>query len=140
MTEARDDDGAVTQTELWRGFETMTPAECRALLETTDVGRLALSSGALPVVLPVQYHVFGDRLLLRAPGHHELGDDLDDQIVGFEADRLVGGGVGWCVTVTGPMRSLPGVLDIGGPTHLWFVDGAVLELRTDVISGYRGPV
>lgn len=140
MTRTADDDGAVTQTELWRGFETMTPAECRALLATTDVGRLALSSGALPVVLPVQYHLSGDRLLLRAPGHHELGDGLDDQIVGFEADHLDGGGVGWCVTVTGPMRVLTDVLDPGGPVHLWFVDGTALELRTDVISGYRGPV
>ncbi len=127
----------MTHTELWTGFETLTAAECRALLATSDVGRLALSAGALPVVLPVQYRVDDGRLLMRTPGHHELGDDLDGQIVGFEADSLdASHGASWCVLVTGPVRALPAFTG-RLPLHPWFAEGSLLELRTDVISGHR---
>lgn len=140
MTRTTGEHDSVTNTEVWNGFETMTATECRRMLETTDIGRLALSAGALPVVLPVQYWVDHDRLLLRTPGHHELGSDLDGQIVGFEADFLdAGRGEAWCVLVTGPVRSLPS-LGVAHPLHRWFADGSLLELRTDIISGHRAAV
>jgi uncharacterized protein len=124
-------------TEVWTGFQTMTAAECRRLLGTTPIGRLAITAGALPVVLPVEYVVSGPDLLVRTPGHHEVSDGIDGQVVGFEADQLEPDqGVGWCVSVTGTVRVVEGD---GGfePVHPWFSDGLVLSLTTDVIVGHR---
>lgn len=124
-------------TEVWTGFQTMTAQECRRLLCSTDIGRLAISAGALPVVLPVQYELDGDRLLLRTPGHHEVSDGIDGQIVGFEADRIdLDHGVGWCVSVTGPVQVLHGAGSVD-PVHRWFSDGVPLAMETAVIVGHR---
>lgn len=127
----------VAVTQVWTGFQTMTADECRRLLATADIGRVAVSAGALPFVLPVQYTVQDDHLLLRTPGHHEVGDGIDGQVVGFEADTIdLDHGVGWCVSVTGPVRVLPGTA-MAPPTHRWFSDGVVLALSTDIVVGHR---
>lgn len=124
-------------TEVWTGFQTMTADECRRLLAGRDIGRVAISAGALPIVLPVQYRVVDGRLLLRTPGHHEVGDSIDGQVVGFEADDIdLVHGVGWCVSVTGAVQVVHGS-SMDTPTHRWFSDGMVLALDTDVIAGHR---
>ena len=124
-------------TQVWTGFQTMTAEECRRLLATADIGRVAISAGALPFVLPVQYTLRDDHLLLRTPGHHEVGDGIDGQVVGFEADTIdLDHGVGWCVSVTGTVRVVPGAA-MADPVHRWFSDGVVLALSTDVIVGHR---
>lgn len=124
-------------TQVWSGFQTMTAEECRRLLATADIGRVAISAGALPLVLPVQYTLEDDHLLLRTPGHHEVGDGIDGQVVGFEADTIdLDQGVGWCVSVTGTVRLVPDA-PMTDPVHRWFSDGVVLALSTDVIVGHR---
>jgi nitroimidazol reductase NimA-like FMN-containing flavoprotein (pyridoxamine 5'-phosphate oxidase superfamily) len=123
-------------TQVWTGFQTMTADECRRLLGVVDIGRVAISAGALPVVLPVQYALQGDQLLLRTPGHHEVSDSIDGQVVGFEADRLdMVRGVGWSVSVTGTVRVAAAVS--AEPVHRWFCDGVVLAMDTDIIVGHR---
>lgn len=124
-------------TEVWSGFHALTPDECRRLLSHNHIGRLATTSGALPCVLPVQYSLVGDELVLRTPGHHEVGDGIDGQVVGFETDHLdLDHGAGWCVSVTGTARVLrePGPVDV---VHPWFSDGALLTLGTDLVVGHR---
>ncbi len=124
-------------TDVWTGFQTMTAEECRRLLASTHIGRVAITSGALPMVLPVHYEVDDDRLVLRTPGHHELGDGIDGQVVGFEADHLdIDHGVGWCVSVTGTAELIAARPSID-PVHRWFSDGALLALGTEVIAGHR---
>ena len=124
-------------TEVWTGFQTMTAAECRRVLAANQIGRLAVTAGALPYVLPVQYALVDSQLLLRTPGHHEVGDGIDGQVVAFETDRIdLDHGAGWSVSVTGTVRVLP---DAGGvdPVHRWFSDGVVLSMDTDIIVGHR---
>ncbi|MCO8126523.1 pyridoxamine 5'-phosphate oxidase family protein [Acidimicrobiia bacterium EGI L10123] len=124
-------------TEVWTGFQTMTADECRRLLTAADIGRVAISAGALPYVLPVQYTLQDDHLLLRTPGHHEVGDGIDGQVVGFEADTIdLDHGVGWCVSVTGTVRVVADAVAVE-PVHRWFSDGVLLALSTDVIVGHR---
>ena len=124
-------------TEVWTGFQTMTADECRRLLAASDIGRVAVSAGALPLVLPVQYALHDDHLLLRTPGHHEVGDGIDGQVVGFEADRIdLDHGVGWCVSVTGTVHVVHD-REVEQPVHRWFSDGVVLAMATDVIVGHR---
>jgi nitroimidazol reductase NimA-like FMN-containing flavoprotein (pyridoxamine 5'-phosphate oxidase superfamily) len=127
----------VDVTEVWTGFQTMTSDECRRLLAAGNIGRVAISAGALPMVLPVQYTLQGDQLLLRTPGHHEVSEAIDGQVIGFEADEIdLELGVGWCVSVTGTVHvvSRP---ELSVPAHRWFSDGAVHALDTDVIVGHR---
>lgn len=124
-------------TQVWTGFQTMTSDECRRLLASRQIGRVAVTAGALPFVLPVQYGLQGDQLLLRTPGHHEVSDSIDGQVVGFEADDIdLVHGVGWCVSVTGAVNVLHAGA-MGAPAHRWFSDGVVLALDTDVIVGHR---
>lgn len=123
--------------DVWTGFQTMTAAECRRLLTTRDIGRVAISAGALPMVLPVQYSLQGDQLLLRTPGHHEVSDSIEGQVVGFQADQLdLDHGCGWCVAVTGTVHVVHDS-PMTTPVHGWFSDGVVLALDTDVIVGHR---
>lgn len=124
-------------TDVWSGFATLTADECRRLLRANRIGRLAVTAGALPCVLPVQYVVEGRTLLLRTPGHDEVGDGIDGQVVGFETDSLdLEHGVGWCVSVTGTARV---VADPGNirEVHPWFSDGLVLSMTTDLVMGHR---
>jgi nitroimidazol reductase NimA-like FMN-containing flavoprotein (pyridoxamine 5'-phosphate oxidase superfamily) len=124
-------------TDLWSGFVALTADECRRLLRANDIGRLAVTVGALPSVLPVHYGVLGDELLLHTPGHHEVSDGIDGQVVGFETDQLdLEHGVGWCVSVTGTVRVVPEPAPVA-PAHRWFSDGLALLLSTDVIVGHR---
>ncbi len=124
-------------TDVWTGFEAMTADQCRRLLASTHIGRIALTAGALPLVLPVQYVLDGDHLLVRTPGHHEVGEGIEGQVVGFEADQLdLDHGVGWCVSVTGTVHVVDHDHGID-PVHRWFSDGVVLSLDTDVIAGHR---
>lgn len=124
-------------TDVWSGFLAMTPDECRRLLGANQIGRLAVTVGALPCVLPVQYEVAGDHLLLRTPGHHEVGSGIDGQVVGFETDHLeLDQGVGWCVSVTGTVHVVA-EHQPADPVHRWFSDGIVLALDTELITGHR---
>ena len=45
----------VAVTDVWSGFAALTSEECRRLLRANRIGRLAVTVGALPCVLPVQY-------------------------------------------------------------------------------------
>jgi hypothetical protein len=123
--------------DVWVGFQTMTTDECRRLLASCGIGRLAISAGALPLVLPVQYVLEVDRLLLRTPGHHEVSDAIDGQVVGFQTDRLdPADGAGWSVSVTGTAHVAHGVVATT-TLHGWFSDGVALTMDTDVIVGHR---
>jgi nitroimidazol reductase NimA-like FMN-containing flavoprotein (pyridoxamine 5'-phosphate oxidase superfamily) len=124
-------------TDVWSGFVTLTADECRRLLRANQIGRVAVTSGALPCVLPVQYALESERLLLRTPGHHEVGHGIDGQVVGFETDDLdLEHGVGWCVSVTGTAQVVHDAGDLD-EIHPWFSDGVVLALTTDVLVGHR---
>ena len=124
-------------TDVWSGFQTMTAAECRRLLRSCDIGRVAVSAGALPLVLPVQYELQDGEIVLRTPGHHEVSETIDGQVIGFQADQLdLAHGVGWCVSVTGTARVVHD-LRMATAGRGWFSDGVVLAMGTDVIVGHR---
>jgi len=123
--------------EVWTGFHVLTADECRRLLASKRIGRLALTVDALPCVLPVQYEMVGGGLLLRTPGHHEVRAGLDGEVVGFEADDLdLDHGTGWSVSVTGTVHvvDVPGTVD---HLHPWFSDGIALALDAQLVSGHR---
>jgi nitroimidazol reductase NimA-like FMN-containing flavoprotein (pyridoxamine 5'-phosphate oxidase superfamily) len=77
------------------------PAECRRLLEPGGVGRIAFSTAAGPVVLPVNFVVLGGTIVLRTAAGTVIGTHGDD-MVAFEVDHIDEAlGQGWSVLVRG---------------------------------------
>lgn len=86
--------GAPRLTELDEG-------DCRRLLSTHGVGRIAVSTDAAPVIVPVNYSVVDDTVVFRTqPGTVSL-QGLDREVA-FEVDRVDDAlSQGWSVVVRG---------------------------------------
>jgi nitroimidazol reductase NimA-like FMN-containing flavoprotein (pyridoxamine 5'-phosphate oxidase superfamily) len=66
----------------------LTTAECRHLLETEVVGRVAFVTPAGPRIVPVNYALVGDAIDLRTGASSELAIYAPDTEVAFEIDHL----------------------------------------------------
>jgi uncharacterized protein len=79
-------------------------SECLRLLASARVGRVGITSGALPVVLPVIYSLDDDTILIWCREGSMLHHALQNRVVAFEAGEVSvddGPPRGWSVTVTG---------------------------------------
>jgi hypothetical protein len=87
-------------------LEILSQDECRTLLETHDVGRVGFVIDDFPVVLPVNYAVVGDTIVVRtAPGVLTAG--VPDQPVAFEVDGFERWNrSGWSVLAQGHGRDI----------------------------------
>ena len=126
------------------GLEVLDRKECMLLLGRATLGRVGITIGALPVVLPVNFTMDGDRILVRTGEGTKLDAALRDAVVAFEVDDMDPlEHSGWSVVVTGlagevtdaaELAALPvGRLARWAPTG----DGHVMAISTDVISGRR---
>ncbi|MFF5158370.1 pyridoxamine 5'-phosphate oxidase family protein [Streptomyces sp. NPDC000348] len=84
----------------------LAPEECRALLSTHGVGRIAVATPEGPAVVPVNYEVVDDAIVFRtAPGSvpaAAVGSDI-----AFEVDHLDEVmSRGWSVLAVGPARTV----------------------------------
>jgi nitroimidazol reductase NimA-like FMN-containing flavoprotein (pyridoxamine 5'-phosphate oxidase superfamily) len=83
-------------------LETLERAECLRLLETAPVGRIAVSIAALPVILPVNFAIVGDRIVVRTVPGTKLDAATSHAVVAFEVDDYApDGSWGWSVMVQG---------------------------------------
>ncbi|WP_328886787.1 pyridoxamine 5'-phosphate oxidase family protein [Streptomyces sp. NBC_00316] len=82
----------------------LDPDECRALLDTHGVGRVAVSTPDGPAVIPVNYDVIDDAIVFRtAPASVPAAAVGTD--VAFEIDHVDEAmSQGWSVLVVGPAR------------------------------------
>ncbi|WP_055491108.1 pyridoxamine 5'-phosphate oxidase family protein [Streptomyces sp. TP-A0356] len=82
-------------------FTELTPQECRDLLSTHGVGRLALHTPSGPVIVPLNYGVVGDSIIFRtAPD--TVASQASGSQVAFEVDRIDAAfSQGWSVLVRG---------------------------------------
>jgi len=75
---------------------------CITLLGSRPVGRLVFTHRALPEVLPVNYRVDGDAVVLRVARDSVAASACRDTVVAFQVDRFdEERGTGWSVTVVG---------------------------------------
>lgn len=75
---------------------------CLALLAGRPVGRLIFTHRALPDVLPVNYRLDGETLLIRLNSGSIAATATRDAVVAFEVDDIdVVTHTGWSVTVVG---------------------------------------
>ncbi len=80
----------------------LSEEECRALLETSEIGRVGVSVRALPAIIPVRYAILDDHVVFRTSGDTLLAKVVADAIVAFEADAVDRDDLhGWSVLVVG---------------------------------------
>ncbi|MGX5210918.1 helix-turn-helix domain-containing protein [Streptomyces violaceus] len=87
-------------------FTELTEAECRSLLSTHGVGRLAVPTGSGPVVIPVNYSVVDGAIVFRTDPGTTPAEAVGQQVA-FEVDRIDEAfSEGWSVLVRGPARAV----------------------------------
>ena len=114
------------------------------LLSLVTLGRIGFTSGALPTVLPIDFSLDCDRILVRTARGSTFGAALRDAVVGFEADIVDPvSRLGWSVAVTGVANEVsdPELLDAAHETSIprWAPPGdeMVLAISTEFVSGRR---
>jgi len=126
-----------------RGDGLLSEEECRALLATRTLGRIALTSGALPVIMPVEY-VYADGVItFRSERDTSLRAAAEGDVLAFEIDFYdPHERAGWSVLVLGRATVLTSDHEVsqlplfdgsdGEPGHHHYV-----RLHVELISGRR---
>lgn len=125
-------------------FTTLRPGECRALLASHGVGRIAVPTSSGPVIVPVNYSVVDEAIVFRTArgATPALGDGCE---VGFEVDHIDEAfSQGWSVLARGTARVVTDPREqrrltqraysapwAGGSRNLW------VRIRPFTVSGRR---
>ena len=83
-------------------FDSLTEAECRTLLATRTFGRVGVTSGGLPVIVPVRYLYVDSAITFRTGGGTKLRAAESGDVLAFEVDAYdPETNEGWSVLVLG---------------------------------------
>ena len=125
-------------------LEELTEAECRQRLADGSVGRVAISVGALPAILPVNYALLDGDIVFRADEGSKLYAALERSVVAFEIDDTdAQDQTGWSVLVVGHATALWRLHDIERARALDLQPWAAgpkdhfVQVSTGMISGRR---
>ena len=124
------------------GLEVLGRDECLRLLARANLGRIGLTSGALPTVLPVNFRLVGDRIVLKTTKGSKLEAATRRAVVAFEVDDFDAmDHCGWSVVVTGVAEELtdPDQLASLPPVARWAESGEehVVSISTELVAGRR---
>jgi nitroimidazol reductase NimA-like FMN-containing flavoprotein (pyridoxamine 5'-phosphate oxidase superfamily) len=126
------------------GLEVLDRHECLRLLGLATIGRVGFTAGALPTVLPVNFHLDGERILVRTGRGSKLDAALRNAVVAFEVDEFDPiYHCGWSVAVTGVASEISDPTELEAahrkPIARWAPEGdeAVLAISTELVSGRR---
>jgi nitroimidazol reductase NimA-like FMN-containing flavoprotein (pyridoxamine 5'-phosphate oxidase superfamily) len=126
------------------GLEILSREECLRLLASAPVGRLSVTCGALPLVLPITFRLADERIFFRVVRGGTLDTATRNVVVGFEADEIDPRTLmGWSVVVVGVARdSLDPACaeELSAAGTPWARPGGehrIVELSTEVVSGRR---
>jgi nitroimidazol reductase NimA-like FMN-containing flavoprotein (pyridoxamine 5'-phosphate oxidase superfamily) len=129
-----------------RGLDVLTEDECRALLRSHSVGRIAVYIGEAPAILPVNYAMLDDDVVFLTDPGSKLSAALMRVQVAFEVDELIEAThAGWSVLVTGYVEQVEDreTLDRIAALELesWVAEGRdyVVRIRTRTTTGRRLP-
>src|ERR1700737_2357389 len=99
------DEGTAMMELIDEGLEILDERECLRLLGTVRVGRVAISRGAVPVVLPVTFAMVGGDIMFFTGTGMKLDAAQDSRAVSFEVDEIDAiAEQGWSVLVVGRAR------------------------------------
>lgn len=126
------------------GLEVLPREECLRLLGTAVLGRVAVSTAALPTILPVNFHCDGRRIHIRTGRGTKLDVATRNAVVAFEVDDVEPTvQTGWSVVVTGVAREVTDPDELAEvsryPLMCWASgeDHRNIAISTDVVSGRR---
>ena len=127
-----------------RGSEILAVPECLRLLAVAakedHVGRLVVTNGQSPVVVPLNFTFHDGGVLVRI-GPGRLSELVPDSLVAFEVDRVeTDRGMAWSVLVRGLASTLvPDTPHGGTMPEPWVPEPGhtVLFIRPDVVTGRR---
>ncbi len=89
------------------GLELLEEAECRQLLAGGSIGRVGLTVGALPVILPVNYAVVDGDVVFRTGEGTKLRASHHGTVMAFEIDAYdEDAQTGWSVLAVGCAREV----------------------------------
>lgn len=125
-------------------MEMLRRAEALRLLATQKIGRIAVTSGALPVILPVNFTVVGEEIVIRTTRGTKLDAATRGAVVAFEVDDFdAWAHTGWSVAVTGVAREVTDAAEQAALARQslarWApVDGdRIIAISTEIVSGRR---
>ena len=102
------------------GLEVLERDECIRRLRSVPIARIALSMQALPVILPVNFVVDGDEIVIRTNLGSKAEAALRGAVVALEADEYdTVGHTGWSVLVRGRTRLVEDPVEIERLHGLW---------------------
>ena len=125
------------------GLEVLDREASLLLLATATLGRIGITSAALPTILPVNFLFDGDRILVRTSVGTKLYAAAAGAVVAFEVDDFDPMyHSGWSVVITGPAEEItdPDELERLRHVHLphWApADGHVIAIDPALVSGRR---
>ncbi len=70
------------------GLELLPEDECRRLLATQRIGRVAFELGGTPIVVPVNYTFFEETIVFRTGTGAKLRAAVQGRLVAFEVDEI----------------------------------------------------
>lgn len=133
----------VTETDR-NGLVMLDRHECLHLLASATLGRIGLTTGALPAVLPVNFWFDGERILIRTGPGTKLAAATQDAVVAFEVDDMDAfWHTGWSVLVTGIAHHITDTDELDRmqdlPIPRWAPRGGghVVAIVPELISGRR---
>ena len=126
------------------GLEVLDRDECLTLLARGTFGRVGVTIGALPSVLPVNYRLVGDLIVIRTGTGTKLDAATRNAVVAFEVDDMDAiEHSGWSVMVTGVAREVVDAAEVDmltrqplarwAPTH----ESRIIAISTDLVAGRR---
>lgn len=126
------------------GLEILDRGECLRLLATATLGRIGLTSGALPTVLPVNFWFDGKRILVRTGAGTKLDAATRNAVVAFEVDDIDAlSHTGWSVVITGRAEQVVDQAELARLEHAplahWapFGRSNVVAIDPELVSGRR---
>ena len=120
----------------------LSEQECRALLASTNFGRVSLTINALPVVVPVSYAYLGGSIVLGMQDGPAFRTAARGNVIALSVDNAAPGPEFWAVLAIGPTTLADpaltqdahrfGLTDPRGEpaTHH-------IQLSPDILTGYR---
>ena len=123
----------------------LTRAECETLLRSGVVGRLALSTPSGPHIIPINYSVVDDAIIVRTSPYSLLGTYGRDSTLAFEIDQFDHEyQCGWSVVARGRAEFVTDAAEVEHIRAVWqphpWAAGARamhLRMRWHELSGRR---
>lgn len=126
------------------GLELLEENECRALLRDGDLGRVGMTVGALPVILPVNYAYVDGSVVFRTSDGTKLRASQGGTVIAFEVDAYdVGQREGWSVLAVGRAIEVTDEHELDQLRSLGLAPWAngerthYIRLRPEMLSGRR---